>query len=87
MSRHEVAKYFFIMIKMHQQSESLAPCFFAVVINEMTQPIQNDIFWCMLFVNSILLDETRMELMLHWNDGPQTYVSDFCFDFSRSNAT
>ena len=43
---------------MHQQS--LSPYLFALVMDELTGHIQDDIPWCMLFANDIvLIDETQ----------------------------
>ena len=50
---------FFITIGLHQES-TLSPFLFAIVMDELTRAIQNEISWCMLFADDIVLvDETR----------------------------
>ena len=48
-----------ITVGLHQGS-TLSPYLFALVMDELTRNIQDDVLWCMLFTNDILLvDETR----------------------------
>ena len=50
---------FFITIGLHQGS-ALSQFLFAIVMDEITRAIQDEISWCMLFANDIILvDETR----------------------------
>ena len=50
---------FSITIGLHQES-ALSPFLFAIVMDELTRAIQNEIPWCILFADDIvLLDETR----------------------------
>ena len=50
---------FFITIGLHQGSVFL----FAIVMNELTRAIQNEIPWCMLFTDDVVqVDETRAEV-------------------------
>ena len=50
---------FFITIGLRQGS-ALSPLLFAIVMDELTRAIQNEIPWCMLFAdNIVLVDETR----------------------------
>ncbi|KAM2605119.1 hypothetical protein TB2_033955 [Malus domestica] len=48
-----------ITVGLHQGS-SLSPYIFALVMDELTRHIQDDIPWCMLFAdNIVLIDETQ----------------------------
>jgi len=50
---------FFITIGLHQES-ALSPFLFVKVMDELTLAIQDEIPWCLLFVDDIVLvDETR----------------------------
>ena len=50
---------FSITIRLHQGS-ALSPFLFAIVMDEVTRTIQDEIPWCMLFADDIVLvDETR----------------------------
>jgi len=50
---------FSITIGLHQES-ALSPFLFAIVMDELTRAILDDIPWCMLFADDIvLLDKTR----------------------------
>ena len=50
---------FSITIRLHQGS-ALSPFLFAIVMDELTRAIQDEISWCMLFADDIVLvDETR----------------------------
>ena len=52
---------FFITIGLHQ-GFALSPFLFVIVMDELTRAIQNEILWCMLFVDDIVLvDETELE--------------------------
>ena len=54
-----LTKYFPISVGLHQGS-SLSPYLFALVMDVLTGHLQEDIPWCMLFVDDILLvDKTR----------------------------
>ena len=53
---------FSITIELHQGS-ALSPFLFAIVIDELTRAIQDEIPWCMLFTdNIVLIDEMRVEV-------------------------
>ena len=53
---------FSITIGLHQGS-ALSPFLFAIVMDELTKAIQDEIPWCILFANDIvLIDETRAEV-------------------------
>lgn len=48
----------FVMMGSHQGS-ALRPYLFILVMNELTNKIQDEVPWCMLFVdNIVLIDET-----------------------------
>jgi len=50
---------FTIDIGLHQ-GLALSLCFFIIVMDELTRRIQDEITWCMLFINDIVfIDETR----------------------------
>ena len=52
---------FSITIGLHQGS-ALSPFLFVIVMNELTRDVQEEILWCMLFSDDIvLIDETRTE--------------------------
>jgi hypothetical protein len=49
-----------IKIRLHQES-ALSPYIFTLVMNEITKDIQEDIPWCMLFADDVvLIDESRI---------------------------
>ncbi|KAL6532781.1 hypothetical protein OROGR_013741 [Orobanche gracilis] len=49
-----------ITIGVHQGS-ALSPFLFAIVMDELTRGIQNDVLWCMMFADDIvLIDETKV---------------------------
>ncbi|KAL6505368.1 hypothetical protein OROGR_025185 [Orobanche gracilis] len=51
---------FLITIGVHQGS-ALSPFLFAIVMDELTRGIQNDVPWCMMFADDIvLIDETKV---------------------------
>jgi Reverse transcriptase (RNA-dependent DNA polymerase) len=51
---------FFIKIGLHQGS-ALSPYIFTLVMDEITKDIQEDIPWCMLFADDVvLIDENRI---------------------------
>jgi len=53
---------FSITIGLHQGS-TLSPFLFAIVMDELIRAIQNEIPWCILFVDDIVLvDETRTKV-------------------------
>ena len=53
---------FSIIIGLHQGSE-LSPFLFIIVMDELTRVIQNEILWCILFADDIVLvDEMRARL-------------------------
>ncbi|KAL6494927.1 hypothetical protein OROGR_030846 [Orobanche gracilis] len=58
-----------ITIGVHQGS-ALSPFLFAIVMDELTRGIQNDVPWCMMFADDIvLIDETRVQQKLElWRD-------------------
>lgn len=59
----EDSKHFSIM-RLYQRS-ILSPLSFAYVMVESAQHIENELSWCILFLNGIvLIDETSMQLML-----------------------
>jgi hypothetical protein len=45
---------FSINIELHQGS-ALSPYLFALVMYEVTRDIQGDIYWCMLFIDDVIL--------------------------------
>jgi len=50
---------FLIIIGLHQGS-ALSPFSFAILMDELTRAIQDEIPWCMLFADdNVLIDETR----------------------------
>jgi len=54
-----ITSEFSITIELHQAS-ALSPFLFAIVMDELARAIQNQISWCMLFANDIVLvDEMR----------------------------
>jgi len=60
-----------IDIGLHQGS-ALSPFLFTIIMDELTSEIQDEISWCMLFVNDIvLIDETRERVntnLERWRD-------------------
>jgi Reverse transcriptase (RNA-dependent DNA polymerase) len=53
---------FSIKIRLHQGS-ALSPYIFTLVMDEITKDIQEDIPWCMLFTDDVvLIDESRIEV-------------------------
>jgi Reverse transcriptase (RNA-dependent DNA polymerase) len=74
---------FFIKIKLHQGS-ALSPYIFTLVMNEITNDIQRDIPWCMLFVDDVaLIDESRFEVNQKLELWRQTLESKY-FRLSRT---
>ena len=54
-----ITSNFSIAIGLHQGS-ALSPCLFVIVMDELTKAIQDEILWCMLFDDDIvLIAETR----------------------------
>jgi len=55
-------EYFFINIGLHQ-GLALSLFLFTIVMDELTRKIQDEVPWCMLFADDIvLIDETRAGL-------------------------
>ena len=55
----DITSDFSITIRLHQVS-ALSPFLFVIVMDELTRAIQDEIMWCMLFADDIVLvDETR----------------------------
>ena len=52
---------FFITIGLHQES-TLSPFLFSIVIDELTRAIQDEILWCMLFADDIVLVAMRVRV-------------------------
>jgi Reverse transcriptase (RNA-dependent DNA polymerase) len=53
---------FLIKIGLHQRS-ALSPYIFTLVMDKVTNDIQRDIFWCILFANNVMLiDESRIKV-------------------------
>ena len=62
-----VASDFSITIGLHQGS-ALSPFLFDIVMDELTRGIQDEIQWCILFANDIVLvDKTRAGVMPNWS--------------------
>jgi len=60
---------FFVGMGLHQGSD-LRPFLFTLVMDELTNGIQDELSWCMLFVDDIVLvDESRQGVMISWSDG------------------
>jgi hypothetical protein len=54
------ANVFSIEIKLHQES-ILSPYIFTLVMDKVMKDIQEEIFWCILFVNDVtLIDESKI---------------------------
>ncbi|XP_021748959.1 uncharacterized protein LOC110714726 [Chenopodium quinoa] len=61
-----LTKDFPITIGLHQRS-ALSPFLFAMVLDEVTRPIQDEVQWCMLFADDIVLvDETKDAKLEQW---------------------
>ena len=70
-----IANNFSITIRLHQGS-ALSPFLFAIVMNELTRSIQDEIYWCMLFADDIVLvDEMRAGVNAKLELWRQTSVS------------
>ena len=52
--------YFPIKIGLHQRS-ALSPYFFVLVMDEVTRNIQEDLPWCMLFADDVVLIDDSQE--------------------------
>ncbi|KAG5567872.1 hypothetical protein H5410_065112, partial [Solanum commersonii] len=48
------------------QGSVLSPFLFALLMNELTRSIQEKVPWCMLFVDIVLIDETRNGVNARW---------------------
>ena len=48
----------------------MSPFLFVIVMDELTRAIQDEIPWCILFAdNIVLVDETRAGVNLNWSYG------------------
>ncbi|PKU76023.1 integrator complex subunit 11 [Dendrobium catenatum] len=66
-----LTKYFPISVGLHQGS-ALSPYLFALVLDVLTRHLQEDVPWCMLFADDILLvDKTREGVEGNLNYGGQ----------------
>ena len=49
---------------------TISPFLFTIVMDELPKEIQDEVLWCILFANNIVLvEETKGELTVSWSDG------------------